>query len=71
MALADSSKLHHAPFQAWARLPGTWTLITDFSATAEHHKDFRTTGVKILRAKYVRTREPARAAVSGRSLGLC
>lgn len=31
--LTDSSKLNKAPFGAWAVLPQTFTLITDYTAS--------------------------------------
>jgi DeoR/GlpR family transcriptional regulator of sugar metabolism len=39
--LADSSKLGQAPFDAWAPLPGPWTLVTDDAATDEQLAPFR------------------------------
>ena len=46
--LAYTSKLNHAPFQAWARLPENWTLLNDAAATEDQPKDFRASGVQIL-----------------------
>lgn len=51
VVLADSSKLHHAPFHAWAKLPDVWTLITDAAATDNQLKDFHTAGVEVLLAE--------------------
>lgn len=51
VVLADASKLHHAPFHAWAKLPEMWTLITDAAATETQLKDFRAAGVLIHIAK--------------------
>ncbi|GAA0536269.1 DeoR family transcriptional regulator [Saccharopolyspora subtropica] len=39
--LADASKLGTAPFNAWAPLPRSWTLVTDSSATDEALAPFR------------------------------
>ncbi|ASN37881.1 DeoR/GlpR family DNA-binding transcription regulator [Paeniglutamicibacter terrestris] len=49
--LADSSKLNHTPFHAWARLPEAWTLITDAAASDAQLEAFRAAGVKILIAR--------------------
>ena len=46
IVLADSSKLNHAPFHAWAKLPENWTLITDAAATESQLEPFRNAGVK-------------------------
>ncbi len=39
--LADSSKIGHRPFNAWAPLEGPWTLVTDAGATESQLAPFR------------------------------
>lgn len=45
--LADSSKLGHAPFHSWARIPLPWTLVTDDGADEREVERFRRAGVEV------------------------
>ncbi|GAA1487501.1 hypothetical protein GCM10009626_02470 [Brachybacterium sacelli] len=45
--LADASKLGHAPFHSWARLPLPWTLVTDDGADERQVSLFRRSGVEV------------------------
>ncbi|SDE17648.1 DeoR/GlpR family DNA-binding transcription regulator [Glycomyces harbinensis] len=51
VVLADSSKLGVAPFHAWTRLGGDWTLITDGGATDEQVEPFLGQGVRVIVAE--------------------
>lgn len=44
--LVHAAKLGRRPFHAWARMPDTWTLVTDASATEESLKPFTAKGVR-------------------------
>ncbi|MEO3869947.1 DeoR/GlpR family DNA-binding transcription regulator [Nonomuraea sp. B12E4] len=43
--LAHAAKLGRRPFHAWARMPETWTLVTDASATPDSLAPFTAKGV--------------------------
>lgn len=46
--LADGSKLGQRPFHAWARMPATWTLVTDDGASPDEVARFRAAGVDVV-----------------------
>ncbi len=46
--LTDSSKLGQRPFHAWARLPPSWTLVTDSGAEPTEVQRFRAAGVHVV-----------------------
>ncbi|SEE44394.1 DeoR/GlpR family DNA-binding transcription regulator [Jiangella alba] len=46
--LADASKLGQRPFHAWARMPATWTLVTDDGAPPAEVERFRAAGVEVI-----------------------
>lgn len=46
--LADASKLGRRPFHAWARMPATWTLVTDDGAPPDEVERFRAAGVDVI-----------------------
>lgn len=50
IVLADSSKLGRSSQSAWARLPATWTLVTDRRATAAQCAKFAAAGARVIRA---------------------
>lgn len=43
--LAHAEKLGAKPFNAWAQLPGSWTLVTDATATGEQLAPFHQRGI--------------------------
>ncbi|MEO3752516.1 DeoR/GlpR family DNA-binding transcription regulator [Streptomyces sp. B6B3] len=46
--LADASKLGRRPFHAWARMPASWTLVTDDGAEPAEVARFRAAGVEVV-----------------------
>ncbi|WP_084469579.1 DeoR/GlpR family DNA-binding transcription regulator [Jiangella gansuensis] len=46
--LADGSKLGQRPFHAWARMPPTWTLVTDDGADPAEVDRFRSAGIEVV-----------------------
>ncbi|TDE02219.1 DeoR/GlpR family DNA-binding transcription regulator [Jiangella asiatica] len=46
--LADGTKLGQRPFHAWARMPASWTLVTDEGAEPAEVQRFRSAGVDVI-----------------------
>ncbi|MFJ6653843.1 DeoR/GlpR family DNA-binding transcription regulator [Microbacterium sp. NPDC091313] len=46
--LAHGAKLGTAPFNAWVRMPASWTLVTDESATSAQVAAFTRRGVRVV-----------------------
>lgn len=46
--LAHAAKLGARPFNAWARLEGDWSVVTDDSATAEQLAPFAAVGIEVV-----------------------
>lgn len=46
--LADGSKLGRRPFHAWARMPPSWTLVTDANADRAEVARFRDAGIAVV-----------------------
>lgn len=46
--LAHSTKLAHAPFHTWPRMPALWTLVTDAAADEDLLERYRDAGVDVV-----------------------
>lgn len=46
--VVHAAKLGHAPFNAWVRMPATWTLVTDDAASESQLSPFRARGISVV-----------------------
>jgi DeoR/GlpR family transcriptional regulator of sugar metabolism len=66
--LADHGKIGHAPFNAWALLPGPWTLVTDDATTPEQLAPFHAQPhIEVVVVPVLRSRDLTGSQVPGRA----